>query len=132
MEWVAGQLAARTLASTRLTETWIHTVDVAFGFGAPPAPTGRLWHTARLVWRTVPYALGQAGIVAAGPVAFELVAPDGSTWSFGTDDGPATRITGSAAELCEVAGQRASAADTGLAGTGPDAEAVLQLMRTFA
>lgn len=132
VEWVAGQLAARTLATTRLTETWIHTVDVAAAFGPPPAPTDRLWHTARLVWRTVPYALGQAGIAAAGPVAFALAAPDGSTWSFGTDDDPATVVTGSAAELCEVAGQRARAADTGLTGTGPDAEAVLRLMRTFA
>ena len=132
VEWVAGQLAARTLATTRLTETWIHTVDVALAFGQPPAPTDRLWHTARLVWRTVPYALGQAGIAAAGPVAFDLVAPDGSTWSFGTDVEPATLITGSAAELCEVAGQRASAADSALVGTGPDADAVLRLMRTFA
>lgn len=132
VEWVAGQLAARTLATTRLTETWIHTVDVAAAFGPPPAPTDRLWHTARLVWRTVPYALGQAGIAAAGPVAFDLTAPDGSRWAFGTDDAPTTTVSGSAAELCEVAGQRAVAADTSLVGSGPDAEAVLRLMRTFA
>ena len=36
----AGELAARTLATTRLTETWIHTVDVVVAFGPPPAPTG--------------------------------------------------------------------------------------------
>ena len=132
LEWVAGQLAARTLATTRLTETWIHTVDVAVAFGPPPAPTDRLWHTARLVWRTVPYALAQAGLTAAGPVAFDLVAPDGTAWTFGTDDGPLTTVSGPAAELCEVAGQRASAADTSLRGHGPDAEAVLRLMRTFA
>ena len=50
----------------------------------------------------------------------------------GTDTPPATVLTGSAAELCEVAGQRATAAETALAGSGPDAEAVLRLMRTFA
>lgn len=136
VEWVAGQLAARTLATTRLTETWIHTVDVAAAFGPPPAPTARLWHTARLVWRTVPYALAQAGLTPAGPVAFELTAPDGSTWSFGADADAdavaATTITGPAADLCEVAGQRATAAQTALTGSGPDAEAVLRLMRTFA
>ena len=44
--WVAGELAARSLATTRLTETWIHTVDVAVAFGGPPPPTDRLWHTA--------------------------------------------------------------------------------------
>ena len=83
VRWVAGDLAARTLATTRLTETWIHTVDVAVAFGPAPAATDRLWHTARLAWRTVPYALGQQGIDAAGPVAFVLEAPDGATWTFG-------------------------------------------------
>ena len=41
-------------------------------------------------------------------------------------------LTGSALDLCHVAGQRASAAETGLSGTGPDADAVLELIRTFA
>lgn len=130
--WVAGELAARTLATTRLTETWIHTVDVVVAFGPPPAPTDRLWHTARLVWRTVPYALGQHGITAAGPVAFVVDAPDGSTWTFGEPDGASTTITGTALDLCTVAGQRGSAAGTSLAGHGPDADAILRLMRTFA
>ncbi len=132
LTWLAGELAARSLATTRLTETWIHTVDVAEGFGDQPAPTDRLWHVARLAWRTVPYALAQAGIEASGPVAFELVAPDGSSWDFGTEGTPATVIRGTALELCTVAGQRADAADTGLTGEGPDAEAVLRLVRTFA
>jgi uncharacterized protein (TIGR03084 family) len=132
VQWVAGELAARSLATTRLTETWIHTVDAAVAFGPPPPPTERLWHTARLTWRTVPYALGQERLVAAGPVAFVLDAPDGSTWTFGEPDDAATTITGTALDLCTVAGQRASAADTSLTGVGPDAEHVLRLMRTFA
>ena len=127
-----NDLAARSLATTRLTETWIHTVDVAVAFGAPPAPTDRLWHVARLAWRTVPYAFAQAGVEASGPIAFELVAPNGSSWDFGTDDSPATVISGSALDLCTVAGQRANAAATDLIGVGPDAEAVLRLVRTFA
>ena len=132
LTWVAGELAARSLATTRLTETWIHTVDVAEGFGDQPAPTDRLWHVCRLTWRTVPYALAQAGVEASGPVGFELVAPDGSPWDFGTDESPTTIIRGTALELCTVAGQRADAADTGLTGEGPDADAVLRLVRTFA
>lgn len=132
LTWVAGQLAARTLATTRLTEAWIHTVDVAVAFGPPPPPTDRLWHTARLAWRTLPYALARAGAELHGSVAFELEAPDGSTWSFGVDDHPTTTVTGSALDLCTVAGQRADAADTSLRAEGPDAEAVLCLVRTFA
>lgn len=130
--WVVGEMAARTLTTTRLTESWIHTVDVAVAFGAPPAPTDRLWHTARLTWRTVPYALGQQGLVPAGPVVFSLDAPDGSVWTFGDPADAATRITGTALDLCTVAGQRGSAEGTSLRGDGPDAADVLRLMRTFA
>ncbi len=130
--WVAGDMAARSLATTRLTETWIHTVDAAVAYGDEPAPTDRLWHTARLVWRTIPYALGQGGHEQQGSVAFVLDAPDGTPWTFEDGPGAPTVIRGSALDLCTVAGQRARAAATGLTGEGPDAEAVLRLMRTFA
>jgi hypothetical protein len=68
-----------------------------------------------------------------GPVAFELVAPDGSDWVFTPHGGPATTVVrGSAADLCEVAGRRTDAAATGLTAEGPDGAAVLGLVRTFA
>jgi uncharacterized protein (TIGR03084 family) len=129
--WVAGELAARTLATTRLAEAWIHTTDVAGGLGVAVAPTARLWHIARLAWRTVPYALAQGGVDQTGPVRFALTAPDAGAWTFGDDDAP-TVVSGPAVDLCLVAGQRAAAADTGLTADGPDAEAVLRLVRTFA
>ena len=132
VQWVAGEMAARTLATTRLTETWIHTVDAAAAFGIDPAPTDRLWHVARLVWRTVPYALSRGGAQATVDVAFELTAPSGDTWTFGDPATAGTVVRGEAVELCAVAGQRADAASTGLVATGPDAEPVLRLMRTFA
>jgi uncharacterized protein (TIGR03084 family) len=130
--WVAGELSARTLATTRLAEAWIHTGDIAVPLGAEVAADDRLWHIARLAWRTLPYAFAQAGHEPAGPVAFELTAPDGDWWHFTSDDPAATTITGPAVDLCQVAGQRAEATDTGLRGRGPDAEAVLSLVRTFA
>ena len=64
-------------------------------------------------------------------MAFRLDGPSGATWSFGDDDAP-TVITGSGHELCQVAAQRRSAADTALTGAGPDAARVLELVRTFA
>lgn len=131
VRWVAGELAARTLATTRLTETWIHTVDIAVAFGPAPPSTDRLWHTARLVWRTVPYALHQGGVTPAGEVAFVLDAPDGTPWTFGPDAAD-TVVRGSALDLCTVAGQRDDATNTSLRATGPDGPAVLRLMRTFA
>jgi uncharacterized protein (TIGR03084 family) len=130
--WVAGELSARTLATTRLAETWIHTGDAAVPLGAEAATDDRLWHIARLAWRTLPYAFARAGREPAGPVAFELVASNGDTWHFTAEDPPLTTITGPAVDLCQVAGQRADAAATALRGEGPDADAVLALVRTFA
>ena len=130
--WVAGELSARTLATTRLSESWIHTGDVAFGLGVDVAPTDRLWHVARLAWRTLPYAFAGAGRTLAGPVAFVLVAPSGETWDFVPDEEPATVIRGAGADLCLVAARRADPAVVDLRAEGPDAESVLALVRTFA
>lgn len=131
--WVVGDMAARTLATTRLAETWIHTEDVALGLGVDLPGTGRLWPIARLVHRTIPYAFQRAGEPAPGPIRFVLTAPgnDCEQWTFGEADAD-TVITGPALDLCRVAGQRATAADTALTGTGPDAGRVLSLIRTFA
>lgn len=130
--WVAGTMAARTLCSTRIAESWIHTVDVASAAGERPEPTDRLWHVARLAWRTVPYAFERAGRSLRGPVAFELEAPGGGEWTFAPEGEAATVVRGPAVDLCEVAGQRAEAADTALRADGPDAADVLALVRTFA
>jgi uncharacterized protein (TIGR03084 family) len=131
--WVAGELSARTLATTRLAETWIHTGDVADALGRVLPPSDRLQPVARLAWRTLPYAFGKARRVMSGPVAFELTGPDGDPWSFVPDGAPAvTVVRGDAVELCLVAARRAEPADTGLTGEGPDAEAVLELVRTYA
>lgn len=132
VRWVVGDMAARTLATTRLTETWIHTVDVAVAYGPEPGPTTRLWHTCRLTWRTAPYSLTRSGITPTGAFAFVLDAPDGSTWTFGDPAAATTVLRGTAADLCTVAGQRAAAVDTSLQADGPDADDLLGLVRTFA
>jgi uncharacterized protein (TIGR03084 family) len=130
--WVAGDLSTRTLATTRLAETWIHTGDVGAALGRPPRPTDRLRHVARLAWRTLPYAFARAGRELSGPVAFELTGPSGDAWEFVPDDPPITTIRGDGVELCLVAARRVDPGDTALRGEGPDAEAVLQLVRTYA
>jgi uncharacterized protein (TIGR03084 family) len=132
VQWVAGELSARTLATTRLAETWIHTGDVAVGLGFECRPTDRLWHIARLAWRTLPYAFARAGRTLTGPVSFELQSPGGDLWAFGVDDAPITTISGLAVDLCMVAARRAESAATSLAASGPDAVAVLELVRTYA
>jgi len=132
VRWVAGELSLRTLATTRLAETWIHAGDVAGAVGAVLADTDRLRLIARLAWRTLPYAFASAGRAMAGPVAFRLVSPDGASWDFEPDEGAVTTITGPAVQLCGVAARRVDPATTSLRGDGPDAKAVLALVRTYA
>jgi uncharacterized protein (TIGR03084 family) len=130
--WIATEMSVRTLATTRLAETWIHTGDVAVGRDAVLEPQDRLWHIARLAWRTLPYAFAQAGRDLTGPVDFQLRGPKGDPWSFVPDDEPLTTIRGEGAELCLVAARRVDPRDTTLRGEGPDADAVLELVRTYA
>lgn len=130
--WVAGELSVTTLATTRLAEAWIHGGDVADAVGATVAPTDRLWHVARLAWRTLPYALARERRALAGPVAFSLEGTDGDPWDFVPDAPAATVVRGPAVDLCLVAGRRLDAGETALVAEGPDAGAVLALVRTYA
>lgn len=131
LAWVVGELAAKTLATTRLAETWIHAGDVAAGLGVTLEPTDRLWHVARLAWRTIPYSFQRAGLAPPGEVTFDLVSSSGDVWTFGVATAPTT-VSGSAVELCHVASRRVPAAETSLVAEGPDAEAVLAHVRTWA
>jgi uncharacterized protein (TIGR03084 family) len=130
--WVTNQLSVHTLAATRLSECWIHTDDIACALGVRLEPTDRLYHIARLAWRTLPYAFERAALTLSGPVALDLVGPRGEPWRFDPDEPALTTIRGPAVEFCEVAARRADATDTDLVGSGPDAEAVLRLVRTYA
>ncbi len=129
--WVVGTLPARTLATTRLAECWIHTGDIAPAVGVEQLFSERMWHIARLAWRTIPYAFSQAGQELTGPVAVVLTTPEGRTWTFADPD-PVTTVTGDAMTFCQVAARRIPGDESGLTATGPDAEAVLDLVRTFA
>jgi uncharacterized protein (TIGR03084 family) len=132
VRWVAGRLSARTLATTRMAETWIHTGDIASAVGIEPVATDRLKLIARLAWRTLPYAFDRAGKTMAGPVAFRLVATSGEQWEFTPDEPAVTTIVGPAVELCKVAARRADPSVTSLSGDGPDVAEVLSLVRTYA
>jgi uncharacterized protein (TIGR03084 family) len=132
LTWVVGRLPARTLATTRLAECWIHAGDIGYALGIEPEPSERLWHIARLAWRTLPYAFTKAGRALHGPVALLLTAPDGSTWHFDHDEPADTVVQGDAHAFCLLAARRVGPAESGLKAVGPDADAVLELVRTFA
>ena len=130
--WVSGRLSLQTLATTRLSECWIHSGDIASALGVELASTDRLRHIARLAWRTLPYAFERADTTMQGPVALELTGPNGDAWHFRPDAPARTTIRGSAAEFCDVAARRVEPAGTSLTGDGPDVASVLRLVRTYA
>ena len=132
VQWVTGEVSARTLATTRLAEVWIHSGDIADAAGVTLPPNESLREIARLAWRTLPYAFARAGRTLTGPVAFRLTSPAGDAWDYVPDEPATTTITGPATDLCAVAAQRATAAASSLSGEGPDAQAVLELVRTYA
>ena len=130
--WVSGQLSLHTLVATRLSECWIHTGDIASALDVELLPTDRLRFIARLAWRTLPYAFERADLTMSGPVALDLTGPNGDQWHFDPDGPAVTTIRGAAVEFCDVAARRVAPESTGLVGEGPDADAVLRLVRTYA
>ena len=67
-----------------------------------------------------------------GDVAFVLTGPDGDSWQFGDPATAATVIEGAGVDLCLVAARRVDPGGTSLRGHGPDLDAVLALVRTYA
>ena len=132
MVFLTRSTATESAMASRLAETWIHAGDVATGLHKILLPAGRLWHIARLAWRTLPYAFARAGRTLTGPVAFELRGTDGATWHFTPDPVAVTTIRGDAVELCLVAARRLEPSNSDLGGEGPDGGAVLELVRTYA
>jgi hypothetical protein len=123
-----AQTAEMTVASA---ERRFDTVSASFGNRVAPAGA-TVDDLARLAWRTIPYAFQQAGRPLSGPVAVTLTAPDGRTWEFAPGGSAATTVTGPALDRCLVAARRIRPSDTALRATGADADAVLDLVRTFA
>jgi len=129
--WIAVPLSVRTLTATRLSEHWIHGLDIREPLGSPAQDTDRLRFIARLAWRTLPYAFGQVGEDAPS-VALRLVGPSGDEWTFGDLDEADVVVSGSAGDWCRVAARRLAPTDAALAASGPGADRVLDLVRTYA
>ncbi|POX46220.1 TIGR03084 family protein [Streptomyces sp. Ru71] len=130
--WYGPPMAAASMASARLMETWAHGQDVADALGVRRPPTDRLRHVARLGVRTRDFAFGVRGLpVPAGEFRVELRAPSGDLWTYGPEDAP-QRVTGPALDFCLLVTQRAHRADLALRAEGPDADAWLDIAQAFA
>jgi len=125
-------MSPASLVTARLMETWAHTTDVADALRVRRDPTGRLRHVAHLGVLTRDFAFGVRGLTPpAEPFRVELVAPDGSLWTWGPADAT-QRVTGSALDFCFLATQRIHRSDTELVAVGADADRWLDITQAFA
>lgn len=118
LPWYGTELDARTALIARLTETWAHGHDLADALDAVWVSTDRLHHVADLAVRNLASSFAVLGHpVPTVPVWIELTAPDGATWTWGSERAR-DRVSGSAADLCLVLTGRRTSTETGLAVTG--------------
>jgi uncharacterized protein (TIGR03084 family) len=130
--WIATEMGTISFATARLMETWAHGQDVIDAVDAPRPATMRLRHVAHIGVSTRRFSYHNRGRTPPdGEVRVELVAPDGSIWSWGPEDA-GDRVTGTAEEFCLVVTQRRHRDDTALVAEGPLAEEWLSIAQAFA
>jgi uncharacterized protein (TIGR03084 family) len=133
--WGGRRMAARSLATARLMETWAHGLDCFAAFDVPAVDTARLRQIGWLGWKTLPYAFAVAGVVPVAPpegLRIDVVSPDGgSAWSYGPPDAR-DAIEGPAGDWCRVATHRLRAPQRArLTTRGGLADEALSVARAF-
>ena len=132
LTWAAAPLRPKTLATTRLSEHWIHTLDISEPLGIDNPDTDDLEHLAWLAVKTIPYAFTRAGREDPPSVRADLTAPSGLRWSFGPEDA-ACVIEGPAGQFIRIAARRITPGEAPeLTAKGERADEVLELVRNYA
>ncbi|CRK55950.1 FIG01121555: hypothetical protein [Alloactinosynnema sp. L-07] len=132
LPWYGPPMSAASMATARMMETWAHGNDIADALGVKRVPAARIRHVAHLGVRTRDFAYLVNGRTAPTEAfRVELIAPDGSVWTWGPDDA-AQRVTGLAVDFCLLVTQRAHRDDTTLVAYGADADEWLDIAQAFA
>ncbi|TPQ19266.1 TIGR03084 family metal-binding protein [Streptomyces sporangiiformans] len=131
--WYGLPMAATSLATARLMETWAHGRDVMDALRVTRPPTDRLRHVAWIGVRARDFAFGVRGLSAPEEeFRVELVAPSGGdVWAYGPENA-AQRVTGPALDFCLLVTRRAHRADLAVHAEGPDADRWLDIAQAFA
>ncbi|SBT95029.1 TIGR03084 family protein [Streptomyces sp. DI166] len=130
--WYGPPMAAASMASARLMETWAHGQDVADALGVERPPTDRLRHVARIGVRARDYAYFVHGLTPpTEEFRVEIEAPSGDTWAYGPEDAR-QRVTGPALDFCLLVTRRANRADLAVTAEGEDADRWLDIAQAFA
>lgn len=130
VEWIAGDMSAKTLATSRLMETWAHGLDIYAATKTEVVDTARIRHICWLAWKTLPYAFKIAG-EDYSPVRVEVMGPGYAKWVYGpadTDD----VIKGPAGLWARLGVRRITIKQaSGLKATGETAALALKVVRAY-
>jgi len=129
VEWIAGDMSARTFATFRLMETWMHGLDIYKTLDIDVKDTARIRHVCWLGWKTLPYAFKQAG-EDYEPVRVEVIGPGYVKWVYGPDDTDQL-IKGPASDWARVAVRRIKPQESRLRAAGEHAEKAIQVAKAF-
>ncbi|MEU9333956.1 TIGR03084 family metal-binding protein [Streptomyces sp. NPDC048290] len=130
--WYGPPMAAASMATARIMETWAHGLDIADAVGVVRPPSARLRHVARIGVRARDYAFGVRGLTPpAREFRVELRGPSGETWAYGPEDAE-QRVTGPALDFCLLVTRRAHRDDLDVRAFGRDADRWLDIAQAFA
>lgn len=130
--WFGPPMSLPSKITARIMETWAHGQDIIDALCIERAPTARLRHVARIGVLALPNSFRTHGrsIPDTAPYV-ELVAPDGSRWTWG-DANSTDSVRGEAADFCLVVTQRRHVDDTTLDVHGPVAAEWIGIAQAFA
>ncbi|MBJ8346530.1 TIGR03084 family metal-binding protein [Antrihabitans sp. YC2-6] len=132
LDWFGPPMAAGSMATARIMETWAHGQDVADTLGVTRTPTARIKHVAHIGIRARNFAYGvHQQPPPSEEFRVELEAPDGSVWTWGPDDAT-QRVAGPALDFALLVTQRRHLDDLAVKAVGPDAQHWLTIAQSFA
>ena len=130
IEWIAGDMSARTFATMRVMEDWAHGLDIYSAMKAQIEDTARIRHICFLGWKTLPYAFKMADMDYS-PVRVEVMGPGYAKWVYGPADTDQV-IKGPAGEWARLSVRRIKRKDAkNLKTTGEVAETALDVVRAY-
>ena len=132
--WGPNFMAAPSLCTARLMETWAHGLDCFAARNVEPVDTDRLRHVCHITYRAVPHAFRDARQPMPGPLddlVVEVTSPSGQLWRFGPQSAT-QRIEGTAADFARVGVRRKPLADAlSLQGRGELALSALSVLKAY-
>lgn len=132
LPWFGPPMAAPSMATARLMETWAHGLDVADALGVVRPATDRIRNVVHLGVRTRNFAYLVNGLPAPeAEFRWEITAPSGELWAWGPEDAE-NIVRGPAADFCELITQRRHLDDLALDVIGDDARTWASIAQVFA